>query len=53
MAAQVEVEVAQRVLDRRQMAHLAGDVEDHLGADERVGHLGRVDSRFEHLHVEA
>ena len=49
MAAQVEIEVAQRILDRGQMTHLSGDVEDHLGAVECVGHLRRVDSRLEHV----
>ena len=53
VAAQVEIEVAQRILDRREMAHLTGDVEDHVGAVERFGHLRSVDPRFEHAHVEA
>ena len=35
VAAHVEVEVAQRLLHRGQVAHLAGDVEDDVGAGQR------------------
>ncbi len=44
MAAHVEVEVAERVRHRLEVAHLAGHVEDHLGpAHERRHRLGVAD----------
>ena len=49
MAVHVEFEVAHRIAHRFEVAHLAGDVENDVGAGDRVGHFRRADVGDQHF----